>query len=148
MQDYLDKSKYFHYLTPKPGEDILDRENDFTWKTHDSIICSVPKEVQKQFTLEEQEQQLVEFREIFGTDKQYMISVINPYAKSNKETRDFAARVIPDLVEAIAVINDSALGRMTINLFVGLRPPTYHLKVFTNSKTAFKWIRELKAQKS
>jgi hypothetical protein len=139
----LEKSKYFEFLQPKPDEKVEEREGDFMWFTNDGIVCTVPKEFQPILSIEESREQLVEFQNKYGKQKFKMLGVINPNTKSSKENRDYAAEILPDLVTAIALINNSALGRMAVNLFIGLKPPTYPLKIFKNSKDAFDWLRSI-----
>jgi hypothetical protein len=148
MQEYLKMSKYFEYLSPKVDEVLYDRGNEYVWKTTDGIICSVPKEVQVLYSVAEQKINLIEFLELFGKEKKFMVSVINPHRKNHKETRDYKAAILPEIIHSLAVINQSSLGRMAINLFIGMRPPTYNLKVFPDAKTGFEWIRSIKNEES
>ncbi|MFT7345373.1 MAG: hypothetical protein ACI9XP_001968 [Lentimonas sp.] len=141
-QDWLKKSKFFAYLTPPVGVNVREREQDFIWMTDDNILCSVPIDNVKVLTIEESNVQLKEFQDEFGTEKIRMVSVINPNAKSTKEIRDWAADILPEIIDKIGIISDSPLGRMAIKLFIGLRPPTYGIKVFKTAEDAFAWIRE------
>jgi hypothetical protein len=110
--------------------------------TDDNILCSGPIYNVKVLTIEESNVQLKEFQDEFGTEKIRMVSVINPNTKSTKESRDWAADILPDIIDKIGIISDSPLGRMAIKLFIGLRPTTYGIKVFKTAEDAFAWIRE------
>jgi len=135
-------SKYFAYLLPPEGVEVRERLNDFFWFDDKGIVYSVPKEVQVAQTLEEANKDIQEWRAEFGEEKMNCVSVINPHAKSTKEQRDWVAEVLPSLINSWALINDSALGRMAVNLFIGLRPPEYQLKVFRDSESAKEWIKQ------
>lgn len=139
----IEKSKFFQYLYPTDGEEIIERPADFMWFRKDGILCTVPKEEVKEMSLAEMMEQVDEFQALYGKGKFKMLSVINPKAKSNKEGRDFAAEILPDIVDGIAIINNSPLGRMAINLFIGLKPPTYPLKIFKNQEEALEWLKAL-----
>jgi len=141
-KEYLEKSRYFELMMPPEGAEVIERVNDYIWLDADEILYSVPKEIQKDLTLADAEEQLEEWKHLYSSDKKLnMISVINPHAKSSKEMRDWAAEILPQIVNSLAVINNSALGRMAINLFIGLRPPTYELKVFKDFDSAYEWVK-------
>ncbi len=127
---------------PEIGAEVIERPADFIWFSKDNILCSVPKEKAVELTMEESMKQIEEWEAEHADKKYWMLSVVNPHAKSSKEQRDWAAEILPKYVHGIACINDSALGRMAINLFIGLRPPTYPLKMFKSSEEAFEWINQ------
>lgn len=140
----IEKSKYFEYLLPEPNDNVIERVNDFIWVDDNEIICSVPKEKPVKLEMEEVYEQIKIWEEGYGTKKRNMVVVVNPHVKSTKEERDFMAELFPKYVLALAVINHSALGRMAINLFVGLKPTPYPLKVFKNGIEAKTWLNSLK----
>lgn len=138
----IEKSKYFHYLLPGKDDHVMERVNDFLWFDENGFICSVPKEVAVQISRKEIMDQIEEWEREYGLERRCMITVVNPYVKSTKEERNFVAEIFPKYIKALAVINHSALGRMAINLFVGLRPPTYPMKVFKDSVEAKNWLKK------
>jgi len=129
---------------PSNNQPITERKNEFMWIEDEDILCSVPKEKLEVLTREEVQEQIDEWEKTHGNKKLKMITVVNPTAKSTKEDRDFVAEVFPKYISALAVINHTALGRMAINLFIGLRPPSYPLKVFKDGDEARKWLKSLK----
>jgi hypothetical protein len=138
----IEKSKYFQYLLPSSEDVVMERMNDFLWFDENGFICSVPKEEPIPLSRKEFLDQVAEWEEKYGLEKRCMITVVNPYVKSSKEERDFAAEIFPKYLKALAIINHSALGRMAINLFVGLRPPTFPMKVFKDSNEAKNWLKK------
>lgn len=138
----IEKSKYFQYLKPGTDDSVMERQNDFLWFDENGFICSVPKEDPVALTRKEIMDQIEEWEKQYGLERRCMITVVNPYVKSTKEERDFVAEIFPKYIKALAVINHSALGRMAINLFVGLRPPTYPMKVFKDSREAKNWLKK------
>lgn len=127
---------------PEEGIEMEERENDFMWFDKNGIICSVPKEKQVSMTIEDANKNTAEFDKKYGRKLRCMITVVNPHSKSTREQREWAAEVFPLYVKALGIVNDSALGRMAINLFVGLRPPSYPLKVFKDSESAKQWLQQ------
>lgn len=65
------------------------------------------------------------------------------YARpSRKEDRDEAAELLAKVVKAMAMVSRSPLGRMIANLFFGLKPPPYPVKMFSDEKEAKEWLRQ------
>lgn len=139
----IEKSKYFESLYPGPNDVVIERDNDFIWIDENEIIYSVPKENQIALTREETIKQINEWEAQYGSRKWKILLVVNPHVKSSKEDRDFAAAIFQRYISAMAVINESALGRMAINLFLGLKPPKYPFRVFKNQEDAKSWLINL-----
>ncbi|MGZ3883914.1 MAG: DUF7793 family protein, partial [Bacteroidia bacterium] len=57
-----------------------------------------------------------------------------------KHQRDFIAEQLSSVTKAMAIITSSPLSRMIANLFFGLKPPPYPVKMFTNENEAKAWI--------
>jgi hypothetical protein len=136
----IEKSKYFQYLVPDATDKLEERVNDFIWVDMDEIICSVPKEVSVPVSHAEIMNQIQKWEDEFGLKMRKMVIVVNPHARSTKKERDFVAEIFPKYISALAIINNSALGRMSINLFLGLKPPPYPLKVFKDQIEAKTWL--------
>ena len=139
----IEKSLYFQYLQPGPNDQVEERVNDFMWFDENQILCSVPKENPIHLTKAEVMTQAAEFVKIYGDEKTLMISVVNPHVKSTKEERDLISELLPKYILALAVINLSALGRMAINLYIGLKPPPFPLKVFKTAQEGKEWLLSL-----
>jgi hypothetical protein len=139
-EEYIAKSSFFKHMIPNDAAVVEERKNDFIWFDDKDVLYSVPKDNVEDVTMEESLDEIRLWEERVGDKKYCMISVVNPHAKSSKEQRDWAAEVLPKYVTAIALISNSALGRMAIKLFVGLRPPTYPLKVFKDYESAKEWL--------
>lgn len=111
------------------------------WLDENGIICSVSKKAPPQ-TLEQSKIETIAFRKKFGEGKFCMLIDITDAAPTSKEVRDWAAAELNTMVKAIAMISRSALGRMVVNLFFGLKPPPYPTKMFTDEKEAKEWLKQ------
>ncbi len=119
---------------------VYDFPTSALWFDKDGILCSVSKKAPQQ-TIEESKKWMDEFYKIFGHEKHCMLIDITNASPVNKEARDYAAAELPKVVKAIAMISHSALGRMLINLFFGLKPPPYPAKMFSNETEAREWLK-------
>jgi len=112
------------------------------WWIKDDILYSLGKKDAVRGTKEEEEADLKKFKEIIGDRKMCMILDITYAKPSKREERDRAAEELQKMVKAMAMVTTSPLGRMVANLFFGLKPPTYPVKMFSNLPDAEEWIRQ------
>lgn len=116
----------------------------YCWINEEGILFSVPKPGKPPEMTEEQiEKEMKAFIEIIGPGKICMVSEANPQSRPpTKEERDRAAELINPIAQAMAIITNSPVSRMIANLFFGLKPPPYPVKMFSNEKDAVEWIRQ------
>ena len=112
-----------------------------TWIDENGICCSISKKHPPQ-TLEETKKGVEEFKKITKGKKVCLLIDTTNSTPSSKEVRDYAAEIFPDLVKAIAMVSKSALGRMIANLFFGLKPPPYPVKMFSEETEAKEWLKQ------
>lgn len=111
------------------------------WVDKDGILCSISKKVPAP-SIEESKKELELFKKHFGDKKHCMLLDITNSAPTSKEARDWGAIELAKLIKALAMISNSALGKMVANLFFGLKPPPYPTKMFTNEKEAKEWLKQ------
>ena len=111
------------------------------WFDENGIVCSVAKKVPQQ-TLEEAKESMKEFLAITGGKKVCMLSDSSNSPPVNKEMRDYAAKVIPEVAKAIAIMSTSSVGKMAANLFFSLKKQPYPVKFFDNELEAKEWLKQ------
>ncbi|MEO6229711.1 MAG: hypothetical protein ABJB11_01050 [Ferruginibacter sp.] len=90
------------------------------WFDENGILCSIAKKVPPQ-TVEEAKKALKEFGKITGGKKICLLSDSTNSSPANKEMRDYAAQVVPEIAKAVAIISRSAVGKMAANLFFSIK---------------------------
>lgn len=128
-------------MIPPNNAHVIELYASTIWFDEDGILCSIAKKVPQQ-TIEEAKKSIEEFLKITGGKKVCMLSDSTNSPPVNKEMRDFAAEVIPDIVKAIAIMSNSAVGKMAANLFFSLKKQPYPVKFFDNEHDAKKWLRQ------
>ncbi|MCE3260355.1 MAG: hypothetical protein K0S12_1996 [Bacteroidetes bacterium] len=121
----------------------LELSSSILWLDEDRILHSVPKPgvVPPQSSTEEIKQEMDKLRAFIGPDKVCMLLESNPNSQPPKrEMREFIASEIESVTKAMAIITTSPVSKMIANLFFGLRPSSYPVKMFTDEKEARKWI--------
>ncbi|MFL5763813.1 MAG: STAS/SEC14 domain-containing protein [Bacteroidia bacterium] len=121
--------------------EIHESQNGWWWLSND-ILYSVGKKDPVKLSKEEEEAEFAAFKKVAGDSKVCMIIDITHAKPTGKQERDKAAEELNKLVKAMAMVTASPLGRMVANLFFGLKPPAYPVKMFTNLEEAEKWIRQ------
>lgn len=61
---------------------------------------------------------------------------------TSKDVRKFAGEEIPKITKAMALMSNSALGKMVANLFFAAYPPSYPVKMFTDEDEARQWLKK------
>jgi hypothetical protein len=112
------------------------------WWVKNDILYSLGKKDPPKLSQDEEAEEMKRFKEAVGDRKICMILDITYAKPADKNERDKAAVELERLVKAMAMVTTSPLGRMVANLFFGLKPPSYPVKMFSNVDDAEKWIRQ------
>ena len=59
----------------------------------------------------------------------------------DKETRKLAAKELPNVYTAMAMVSKSGLAKIIMNMVFGLKPPTIPMKSFSDDKKAKEWLK-------
>lgn len=128
-------------MEPPKDAKIYDLPASIIWFDSDGVLYSIAKKILPQ-TLAEAKASMVDFLKITGGKKVCLISDNTNSPALNKEMRDYAAEVIPEIVKAVAILSQSSVGRMAANLFFSLKKQQYPVKFFENEKDAKEWIKQ------
>ncbi len=127
-------------MVPPENTEIFELPTSTLWFDEHGILCSVAKKVPQQ-TLEEAKKTMVEFKKITGGKKVCLLSDSTDSPPANKEMRDYAAEVIPEIAQAVAIISRSAVGKMAANLFFSIKKQPYPVKMFNDEAEAKEWLK-------
>lgn len=128
-------------MVPPKNAEIIEFPTSTMWFDENGILCSVAKKVPPQ-TIEEAKKTMVEFRKITGGKKVCLLSDSTNSHPANKEMRDYAAEVIPEIAKAVAIISNSAVGKMAANLFFSIKKQPYPVKIFNDETEAKEWLMQ------
>ncbi|MFL5764062.1 MAG: STAS/SEC14 domain-containing protein [Bacteroidia bacterium] len=120
---------------------VIDTPSSVYWYDDNGILCSISKKAPP-LTLEESKAVLDDFKRNLRTEKVCMLIDVTHTSESTREVRDYAAEEFPKFVKAIAMLSDSALGKMLANLFFRLKTQPYPVKMFTDEKDAKEWLKQ------
>ena len=127
-------------MVPPPNVKIHELPASTIWFDEHGILYSIAKNVPQ--TMDETKEAMVKLRGILQGKKVCMLSDNTDSAPINKEIRDYAAEVIPEVAKAIAIISNSSVGKMAANLFFLLKKQPYPVKFFNDEMEAKKWLMQ------
>ncbi len=128
-------------MKPPKNANVIDFPTSIMWWDENGILCSIAKKVPPQ-TLEEAKKLMEEFKKITGGKKVCLLSDSTDSPPANKEMRDYAAEVIPEIAKAVAIISRSAVGKMAANLFFSIKKQPYPIKMFDDENEAKEWLKQ------
>lgn len=113
-----------------------------SWIDEGGILYSISKKGVAPPTLKDTKKSLEEFKEMVAGKKMCMLVDVTHSMESTRETRDYVAEEFPKYVKALAMVSDSALGKMLANLFFTLKKQPYPAKMFNNEQDAKTWLKQ------
>ena len=128
-------------MEPPKNVKVFDNPTSVYWFDEDGILYSISKKVPPQ-SLKETKKILDDLKKILGSQKVCMLADVTHSGESTREVREFAALEFPKFVKAIAMISESALGRMLANLFFSVKSQPYPTKMFKEEKEAREWLKQ------
>ena len=129
-------------MTAPPNIEVHDHLTSVWWIEESGILCSVSKKNAPKPTREQSMEQFADLRKYIGDNKICMLLDITYSLPSTKEEREYGSEELNKIVQALALISGSALGKMVANLFFNLKPPPYPVKMFTNETEAREWLKQ------
>lgn len=120
---------------------IVDTATSYYWYDEDGILCTINKKTAP-LPVEEIEKVFYDFIAATGDQKVCMLMDVTHSPHSTKETRQFAARELPRILKALAMVSRSAMGRVLANMFLAIMRPPYPVKMFSNEHDAKDWLRK------
>ena len=128
-------------MTIPENTKIYDLPNSTIWFDESGILCSVAKKTAPQ-GIEDAKKSMVDFLQITKGEKVCLLSDSTDSPPVNKELRDYAAEVIPQIAKAIAIMSRSSVGKMAANLFFQLKKQPYPVKFFDDEAEAKEWLKQ------
>lgn len=120
---------------------LVELETSTVWMEEPGLLCAIAKKRKSQ-TLEEAQASLDRLRALLGERKVCMLIDVTHTSESTPEVRAFAARELPKILTACAMVSSSALGKMLANLFFNLKSQPYPVKMFNDEAEARIWLKQ------
>jgi hypothetical protein len=81
-------------------------------------------------------------KRIAGNKKVPLLIYLTNSPVPDKETRKFSAEQLPNVYTAMAMVSNSGLAKLIMNLLFKLKQPPIPMKNFTNAKEAKEWLKQ------
>lgn len=128
-------------LTKPTSANVMEWPTSTAWFDESGILCSISKKASSP-TLEETKKVIEDFRSIIGNKKVCLLIDVTYTSESSREIREYVAEEFPKFIKAIAMVSDSALGKMLANIFFTLKSQPYPTKMFTDETEAKNWLKQ------
>jgi len=127
------------HILPPPGNEIFEGEIATYWMD-EGILVSLSKNPKR--TVENITANIALVKNITGNKKVPLLIYLSNSPVPDKETRTFAAKVLPDVYSAMAMVSKTGLAGFIMNLLFSLKPPAIPMKSFSNDKEAKRWLMQ------
>jgi hypothetical protein len=128
-------------IVPQNAE-VFDTLTSTYWYDDAGFVCSISKKRDPPLSLEETKKVLEEFKSNLRTEKICLLIDVTHTSETTREIRDYAAVEFPKFVKAIAMVSESALGKMLANLFFSVKTQPYPTKMFNDEEKARVWLKQ------
>jgi SpoIIAA-like len=109
--------------------EVTETLSGFYWFEEGILYSSLKPDAPK-LTPEQEKAATEKFIAKYGKGKFCMLIDGKHIKPNTREERKKAAEILPEFVSAIAILVHNPLGRIVVNLFVGLQKPPYPIKIF------------------
>lgn len=127
-------------MKPPESAQVFESATSKFWY-EDGILCAITQKAPSQ-PFEEHKKRMEEFRKSLDGKKICAIIDITNSSVTSSENREYNHDMLPQIFKAIAFVTSTALGKMLVNLYLGMQPSPFPTKVFSNEKDAKEWIKQ------
>ena len=127
-------------ILPPPGKEIFEGEIATYWLDKDGILISVSKNPTR--TVANITANVALVKQITSNKKVPLLIYLSKSGVPDKETRKFAAKQLPEIYSAMAMVSKPGLAKFIMNFLFRLKPPPIPMKSFVNDKEARVWLKQ------
>lgn len=127
-------------LTIPLGIKTYELPTSIIWVESSGIVCSISKKIQRPQTVKEISEVIEVYKSFVGKNPRCLLSDVTHASATSREVRDYVATELPKFIKAVAMVSESALGKMMANIFFSLKYQPYPVKMFDDEKEARVWL--------
>ncbi|MCW3101837.1 MAG: hypothetical protein JWO09_277 [Bacteroidetes bacterium] len=127
-------------MTPPASAQVFETANNSHWYEGE-LLCIVTRKAPA-IAFDEHRKRSEAFKSALNGKKICAVIDITNSSITSAENREYNQQVLPEIFKAIAFVSQTALGKMLVNLYLGMQPPPFPTKVFSNDKDAKAWIAQ------
>lgn len=106
----------------------------------DGILYSYSKSIKR--TVKNISGNIELVRKITGNKKVPLLIYLTNSPVPDKETRRFSSEQLPNIYTAMAMVSNSGLGKIIMNVLFKFKPPAIPMKSFSDDKAAREWLKQ------
>jgi len=126
-------------MNPPANTEVYEGEIATFW-FEDGILYAKSKNVPR--TLEVQKRTYDLIRKISNGKKVCMLADASNSQPQDKQTREYIAQEMPKIFKAMAVLSESATGKVITSIFRGLKKDPVAVEMFPDEHSAKEWLKQ------
>jgi hypothetical protein len=127
-------------MIPPDSAEVFETETSKYWFVGD-LLYIVTKHGPEP-DLEIQKKRTEEFKQKLGGKKVCAIVDISHSSPSSKKAREYNTGELPKIFKAMAFVTKNPLSRMLANIYLGVKPLPFPVKMCSCEEEAHKWIQQ------
>lgn len=130
-------------MIPTPTDrQVYDGEIATYWLTDDGILVSRSKSIKR--TVANISANIALVKQITNSTPMPLLIYLSRSPVPNKETRRFSTEQLPHVYTAMAMIAESALASLIMNILFRVQPSPIPIAHFTDEQKALAWLRQFR----
>jgi hypothetical protein len=127
-------------MTAPANTPVYETELASFWLDEEGILNSISRSPTRTIANTTENFEMV--KRITNHQKVPLLIYLSKSGVPDKETRAFVARELPNVYKAMAMVSQSGLGKIIMNVLFGLKPPVIPMKTFSSEEQAREWLRQ------
>ena len=127
-------------MGPPPGANVVETELGQYWFDEEGILNSLSKSPLR--TLENTRKNFEIIRHMSGHRRVCLLVHLSRSARPDKATLTYVAGQLPTVYKAMAMVSDSNIGSLIMNLLFRFNAPSIPMKSFSTEVQARQWLRQ------
>jgi hypothetical protein len=125
-------------MKPPESAEVFETATSKYWY-EGGILCIITQKAPG-LPFDEHKKRMEAFRVSLAGNKICAVMDITNSSITSAKNREYNHHILPEIFKAIAFVSETALGKMLVNLYLGMQPPSFPTKVFSNEKDAKEWV--------
>jgi hypothetical protein len=134
----LTADKISHRLRAPKNAEIINGPLGHSWFDASGVLNTVIRDTP--VTLEKMKDSMALLTSLANGRKLCFMVDATYVHPQDQASKDYAWEELPKIFKAIAVISNSQLGKIVTNIFLKLKRPPVHVKLFLTEREAREWI--------
>ena len=127
-------------MKPPVNAKIYEDELGTFWLDELGILCTIAKNPIR--TTEKIKNTYALIKQITGNKKVCLLSETSHMGDNDKATRDYIAKELPNMFNAMALVSNTVFGNTMPKIFIALKNQPIPIQMFATEEEAKEWLKQ------